>query len=72
MPYNKETLMETARDYYYRFGDRDPKPEEFKVFDKRDRHPDWVAKAEPVVKRVHAMWASVGMHFSLDDVMQNW
>jgi len=72
VPYLKENLMETARDYYYRFGDRDPHPEEFKVFDKKDQHPDWIKKAEPVVKRVHATWESVGMKFPLDEVMQAW
>jgi hypothetical protein len=72
VPYLKENLMEVARDYYYRFGDRDPHPEEFKVFDKKDRHPDWLKKAEPVVKRVHEMWQSVGMDFPLEEVMQAW
>jgi hypothetical protein len=70
--YVKENLMETARDFYYRFGDRNPKPEEFKVFDKKDRHPDWHAKAEPVIKRIHGMWNNVGMEFPIDEVMQCW
>ena len=64
--------MDTALDFYYRFGDRDPKPEEFQVFDKKDRHPEWHAKAEPVVKRVHDMWCNVGMKFPLDEVMLCW
>ena len=72
VPYNREMLMETARDYYYRFGERNPQPEDFKVFDKRERHPEWFERAEPVVRRVHAMWENVGLRFSLDDVMQAW
>jgi hypothetical protein len=72
IPYLKENLTETARDFYYRFGNRDPKPEEFKVFDKKDRHPKWHKKAEPVIKRVHANWCNVGMDFPLDEIMECW
>jgi len=72
VPYVKENLMETARDFYYRFGHRDPKPEEFKVFDKKDRHPEWHARAKPVIKRVHTMWRNVGMEFPLEEVMLCW
>ena len=72
VPYVKEILMDTALDFYYRFGDRNPKPEEFQVFDKKDRHPEWHAKAEPVVKRVHDMWRNVGMEFPLEEVMLCW
>ena len=64
--------MDTALDFYYRFGDRNPKPEEFQVFDKKDRHPEWHAKAEPVIKRVSEVWATVGLEFPLEAVMEGW
>ena len=70
--YGREQMMETARDFYYRFGDRDPHPEDFRVFDHRDRHPDWIRKAEPVVHNLHDLWTRVGLEFSLDDVMEAW
>ena len=72
VPYLRENLEEAARDFYYRFGERNPRPEAFQVFDKRDRHPDWIDRAEPVVRRVHAAWRSVGMDFPLDEVLEAW
>jgi hypothetical protein len=72
VPYVKENLVYTALDFYYRFGDRNPQPEEFEVFDKRDRHPERMAKAEPVVQRVHDMWRGVGLEFPLVEVMLCW
>ncbi len=70
--YGRERIMECARDYYYRFGDRDPHPEDFRVFNNRERHPDWIKKAEPVVRRVHDLWTRVGLDFSIDEVMEAW
>ncbi len=72
VPYVRENLMDTALDFYYRFGDRNPQPEDFKVFDKKDRHPEWLVKAEPVVLRVHDMWRGVGLEFPLEEVMLCW
>ena len=70
--YGEERMMEPARDFYYRFGDRNPQPESFKVFGYQDRHPDWMQKAEPAVRRVHDLWDRVGLEFSLDEVMEAW
>ena len=64
--------MEVAKDYYYRFGDRNPKPESFEVFDKRDRHKGWFKKARPVVKRVNDIWKRVGLDFPLEQVLEAW
>ena len=72
VPYDEERMMDIAKGFYYRFGDRNPKPEEFKVFDKRDRHPGWFKKAKPVVKRVHDVWARVGLKFPWNEVMEGW
>jgi hypothetical protein len=46
--------------------------EEFEVFDRRRRHPDWIGRAEPVVRRVAAIWDRVGLPFPLDEVMEGW
>ena len=70
--YGKERLEELAKSFYYRFGHRSPVVEEFEVFDNRDRHPDWMKKAEPAVRRVAEVWATVGLPFPLDEVMEAW
>ncbi len=72
VPYGEERMMDVATDYYYRFGDRNPQPEPFRVFDKRDRHPDWFRRSEPVVKRVSEVWERVGLDFPMEEVMEAW
>ena len=72
VPYNKQAMEELVTSFYYRFGDLNPKPEVFEVFDKRDRHPHWYKKAEPVIKRVSEVWATVGLEFPLEAVMEGW
>jgi hypothetical protein len=68
--YGKERMEELAKSFYYRFGHRNPQPEAFEVFNNRDRHPEWMKQAEPVVRRVAEVWASVGLPFPLDEVME--
>lgn len=70
--YGKARMEELAKSFYYRFGHRDPKPEGFEVFANQDRHPDWMKKAEPVVRRVAEVWATVGLAFPLEAVMEAW
>ena len=45
--YGKQRMEDLVKSFYYRFGDYEPEPEEFEVFDKRDRHPEWFELAEP-------------------------
>jgi len=70
--YDKDRMEGLIKSFYYRFGNINPEPEPFEVFDKRDRHPDWIAKAEPVIKRVSEVWATVGLTFPLEEVMEAW
>ena len=72
VPYGEGRMTECAKDFYYRFGDRNPQPESFKVFDKRDRHPEWFKRSEPVVHRVAEIWDRVGLDFPHDEVMEAW
>ena len=65
-------MEDLVKSFYYRFGELNPQPEEFEVFDKRDRHPEWLKIAEPVVKRVSEVWATVGLEFPFDEVMEGW
>ena len=72
VPYGEERMMELARDFYYRFGGRNPQPENFEVFDRRDRHPEWLAKGNSAVERVHEVWCRVGLDFPLEEVLEGW
>ena len=72
VPYGAERMTELAKSFYYRFGEFNPSPEPFEVFDKRDRHPDWMTTAEPVVRRVAQVWQTVGLAFPLDEIMEAW
>ena len=70
--YGGERMTELAKSFYYRFGNYNPKPEPFETFDKRDRHPEWFAKANPVVERMNELWQRVGLNFPLSEVMEGW
>jgi hypothetical protein len=72
VPYGKERMEDLVKSFYYRLGHRAPQPEAFEVFDNRDRHPEWMTKAEPVVRRVAEVWATVGLPFPLAEVMEAW
>lgn len=69
--YGRERMMELAAAYFRRFRSR-AAPEEFKVFDKRDRHRAWRTKAEAGIRRVAEVWSSVGLNFPVDEVMEGW
>jgi len=70
--YGQSRMEELVRSFYYRFGHRDPQPERFEVFGNQQRHPDWMRKAEPVVRRVAEVWATAGLHFPFTEVMEAW
>ncbi len=70
--YGKERMEDLVRSFYFRFGHRNPQPETFEVFDHRARHPDWMRQAEPVVRRVAEVWATVGLPFPLQELMEAW
>jgi hypothetical protein len=69
--YGKERLERLAAGLYQRFGNNQ-QPDEFKVFDKRAQHPDWMKQAEPVVRRVSDVWRQAGVAFPFDEVMEAW
>jgi hypothetical protein len=70
-PFTAPAMLATSRRFHARF-ESGLEPSAFKVFDKRDRHPDWVAKATPVVQRVAEVWERAGLRFPLDEVNQMW
>lgn len=71
VPYDRESMEAVSRGFHSRF-ESGLEPTEFKIFDKRDRHPDWIQRAEPVVRRVAEVWDRAGLKFPLAEVMEIW
>lgn len=69
--YGKAPMERSAKSFFSRFHSQ-VNPDEFKVFDKRDRHPDWMKASEPAILRVREVWRTVGLEFPLDEVMEAW
>ncbi len=69
--YNKVRMEAMAQGFFTRFKSKG-KAEEFKVFDKRDRHPQWFKKAGPAILRVRDVWRTAGLEFPLDEIMEAW
>ncbi len=70
--YGAGRLMGEARRNADRFGPPAGDVEEFHVTDRRDRHPEWIARAEPALRRVGDQWARVSMTFPLDEIAECW
>ncbi len=70
--YGKERMRALARDFHRRFGSS-LEPGEFVVnSNARERHPDWVARAEPALLRVAGLWERVGLALPLGELMECW
>lgn len=69
--YGKERFSALARRLHERFGSA-AAPGDFKVFDKRSRHPEWNGRAEEAIARIDRLWKSVGLVFPVDEVMEGW
>ncbi|MBI3045789.1 MAG: hypothetical protein HYY78_23515 [Betaproteobacteria bacterium] len=69
--YGGERMMDLAASYFKRFKSRG-KPEAFKVFDNRRRHPQWRNSADAAVRRVAGVWTSVGLAFPVEELMECW
>lgn len=70
--YGKERMETFARSYHRRY-ESGLEPTAFQVADEvRTRHPDWIRRAEPVVRRVAEIWQRVGLRFPLDEVLECW
>ncbi len=69
--YSKEAMEAEVAGYMRRFRSR-VEGSEFRVFDKRARHPDWMRRAEPVILRVRDCWRTAGLEFPVDTIMEAW
>lgn len=69
--YGRDRLMALAKKLHERLGSS-AAPGDFKVFDKRARHPEWGTKATAAIARVAQVWKSAGLAFPVDEVMEGW
>ena len=70
--YGAERFMGEARRSADRFGSMAADVEEFHVEDRRDRHPEWIARAQSALRRVGDQWARVGLAYPLDEIAECW
>ena len=70
--YGAERFMNEARRNADRFGSSAANVEKFHVHSQRDRYPEWIARAEPALRRVDEQWARVGMAFPLEEIAECW
>jgi hypothetical protein len=70
--YGKERLQSLAGGYHQRYGSTQS-PQPFEVSAKaRQRHADWVRRAQPALQRVAVLWQRVGIPFPLEQVEECW
>jgi len=70
--YGKERLQALAQTFHQRYGST-LAPEPFKVSAAaRQRHPDWIERAGPALRRVAALWERVGVAFPLEQLEECW
>jgi hypothetical protein len=69
--YGRDRTMGLAREYFRRFGGVG-EPEDFKVFDLRNRHKEWCRRSEEAILRIADAWRSMGLVFPVADVMECW
>jgi hypothetical protein len=70
--YGPERLQELARSFHRRY-DSAAAVGEFRAADTaRQRHPDWMQRAQPVIERVAAVWERVKLPFPLEPLLEAW
>jgi hypothetical protein len=70
--YGEQRFTDEARRIANRFGAPTSEVEQFHVSDRRDLHPDWVARAEPALGRTDEQWTRVGLKFPLAEIAECW
>ena len=70
--YGKERLQALAQHFHQRFGST-LAPGQFKVnTTARERHPEWIKRAEPALQRVAGLWERVGIALPLGELAECW
>lgn len=70
--YGKERMEQLATRFHRRY-ESPYEASEFKVdASLRDRHPEWITRAEPVISRVAQVWAQIGLDFPEAQILEAW
>ena len=70
--YGKQRLEDLARSFHRRY-ESTLEITQFQVFEEqRTRHPEWIARSQPVLDRVAAVWERVGLRFPMEPLMECW
>lgn len=70
--YSEPSLRTCAQTYHDRF-DSQLQSAEFHFSDKARRlHPEWIARAQPAIDRIAAIWESVGIQFPAEEIQDCW
>jgi len=70
--YGQQRFENLAAGFHRRY-DSTATPGRFVVDDQlRNRHPDWVKRAQPAIERVAAVWQGVGIPFPTAELMEAW
>lgn len=70
--YGKERMEAVAGSFHRRY-EGEQQATEFKVdASLKQRHPEWMSRAEPVVERVAAVWDRLGLEFPLAELNEAW
>jgi hypothetical protein len=70
--YGEQRFMDEARRMANLFEAPGSAVEQFHVSDRRELHPDWVARAEPALRRIDELWTRVGLTFPLVEINERW
>lgn len=70
--YGEQRFMDEARRMANLFQAPESAVEQFHVSGRRGLHPDWVARAEPALRRVDELWTRVGLKFPLAEITERW
>jgi len=70
--FGKAAMESLAGSYHARFASG-LQPAPFTVGHRvRERHPQWINRARPCIRRVAAVWDAVGLKFPVADLEQCW
>jgi hypothetical protein len=70
--FSESSLRASAQSYHDRYGS-ELRAAEFHISNKARRlHPEWMARAQPAIDRVAAVWKSVGVPFPAQEINHCW
>jgi hypothetical protein len=70
--FGKPALESAAQAYHDRYGSQVRASDFHTSANARERHPEWIHRATPVIDRVASTWKSAGLEFPVDDIHRCW